>query len=158
MHLLEHNECPSHDLFIDQWYRCFHCLPTIKQPLFPLVGSSLSPLQPISPSINFLDRSKAAVVYQFSWTRHQTSFPQSQMIVTSLFMNGESDAVQENIIVQVVECSEGNLSFSRILSLYSSSAKQNDYVRITFPENSSRRCLRTAPLFMVTPNKESRIL
>ena len=134
------------------------CLPTIKQPLFPLVGSFLSPLQPIFPSVNFLDRSKAAVVYQFSWTRHQTSFPQSQMIVTSLFMNGESDAVQENIIVQVVTCSEGNLSFSRILSLYSSSAKQNDYVRITFPENSSRRCLRTAPFSWLPQIRSHEIL
>ena len=73
-------------------------------------------------------------------------------------MNGESDAVQENIIVQVVTCSEGNLSFSRILSLYSSSAKQNDYVRITFPENSSRRCLRTAPFSWLPQIRSHEIL
>ena len=33
--------------------------------------------------------------------------------------------------------------------------KQNDYVRMTFPENSSLQFIRTAPLSMVTLNTES---
>ena len=37
-----------------------------------------------------------------------------------------------------------------------SSTKQNDYVRMIFPENSSLQCFRKAPLSMVTPNTESR--
>ena len=37
---------------------------------------------------------------------------------------------------------------------YYSSTKQNDYVRMTFPGNSSLQCLRKAPLSMVTPNTE----
>ena len=40
-------------------------------------------------------------------------------------------------------------------SCYYSSMKQNDYVRMTFPENSSLQFIRTAPLSMVTLNTES---
>ena len=40
-------------------------------------------------------------------------------------------------------------------SCYYSSMKQNDYVRMTFPENSSFQFIRTAPLSMVTLNTES---
>ena len=32
--------------------------------------------------------------------------------------------------------------------------KQNDYVRMTFPENSSLQCIRKAALSMVTPDTE----
>ena len=41
---------------------------------------------------------------------------------------------------------------------YYSSTKQNDYVRMTFPGNSSLQCIRKAPLSMVTPNTEVLVL
>ena len=53
-------------------------------------------------------------------------------------------------------CKLTKIAFKPYLRRYFCSTKQNDYVRMTFPENSSLQCFRTAPLSMVTPNKASR--
>ena len=53
-------------------------------------------------------------------------------------------------------CKLTKIAFKPYLRRYFCSTKQNDYVRMTFPENSSLQCFRTAPLSMVTPSKESR--
>ena len=47
------------------------------------------------------------------------------------------------------------IAYKPNISHYYSSTKQNDYIKVTFPENLSVQCFRTAALLIVTPNTES---
>ena len=72
------------------------------------------------------------------------------LLVTVMLNDTHQAATKNELAVNLLK-----IAYKPNTSHYYSSMKQNDYIRVTFPENLSLQCFRTAALFMVTPNTES---
>ena len=78
-----------------------------------------------------------------------------------LWESGLFTAVMLNDVYQAATKDEIDCTLTKnriqtmYLSHYFSSTRQNDYIIMTWSENSSLQCFRTVPLSMVAPNSES---
>lgn len=81
---------------------------------------------------------------------HLTRFRECGLLVTVMLNDTHQAATKSELAVNLLK-----IAYKPNTSHYYSSMKQNDYIRVTFPENLSLQCFRTAALFMVTPNTES---
>ena len=68
------------------------------------------------------------------------------LLVTVMLNDTHQAATKNELAVNLLK-----IAYKPNTSHYYSSMKQNDYIRVTFPENLSLQCFRTAALFMVTP-------